>query len=182
MKRTSGRLALCAAACMLLATAIHAEETATAPAKSAVRMEARESLAQLAVALKPVTLAPDAKVDPQLEADCKFEEALGTDVGKTRAVGVAGVAPRVEQRHHRRDVRRIGEADEDPRPLLRPVDQPGVGKDPQVPRHPRLALPEDQRQLADSQLEPADERDDAQPRRVGEGAQDRQRRGHRRGI
>jgi hypothetical protein len=45
-------------------------------------LRGRQALAALAVALEPVTLAPNAKVDPALEADCKFEEIVGIDVAK----------------------------------------------------------------------------------------------------
>lgn len=64
-----------------------------APASEAVPVEASSpseapqrvkptAYGVLAVALEPVTLAPNAKLDPELEADCKFEEILGVDVSK----------------------------------------------------------------------------------------------------
>ena len=48
-------------------------------------------------------------------------------------------------------------------------------------RYPRLALAEDQRQLADRQLHDPQQRQDPYPRRIGEGLEEigeRQRRGH----
>lgn len=64
----------------------------TAPAATAVAEPApakarrgRRSLPGLAVALEPVTLAPNAKVDADLEKDCRFEDIVGTDVGKMLA-------------------------------------------------------------------------------------------------
>jgi hypothetical protein len=57
---------------------------ASAPAAPLAAQPARRRVdgPALAVALEPVTLAPDAKVDPELEADCRFEEIVGVDVGK----------------------------------------------------------------------------------------------------
>jgi hypothetical protein len=78
-----------------IAAAVHAQQAASAPAiadeaptKEAVPAPApaglhgRRGVAALAVALEPVTLAPNAKVDPELEADCKFEEIVRADVAK----------------------------------------------------------------------------------------------------
>jgi len=66
------------------------EPAASAPASSEVEsfipeppLRGREALAALAVALEPVTVAANAKVDPELEADCKFEEIVGIDVAWT---------------------------------------------------------------------------------------------------
>jgi hypothetical protein len=80
----------------LAAGTVHAQASAPAAATSAVTADvaipvappavkqkrARATLPGLAVALD-VTLAPDAKVDPELEADCRFEEIVATDVAKT---------------------------------------------------------------------------------------------------
>lgn len=72
----------------------HAQESASAPAPAnaattveppptAPSQRGRQAAStSLAVALAPVTLAANAKVDPALEADCKFEEIVGTDVGR----------------------------------------------------------------------------------------------------
>lgn len=78
-----------------IAAAVHAQEAASAPAIAGVAptkeavpapapagLDGRRGLAALAVALEPVTLAPNAKVDPELEADCKFEEIVRADVAK----------------------------------------------------------------------------------------------------
>ncbi len=83
MKSTLGGLALL---CLVAGTPVRAQDSASestdSQKPSAVRVSQRDRFAQLAVVLEPVTLAPDAKVDPDMEADCRFEEALGTDVGK----------------------------------------------------------------------------------------------------
>lgn len=86
--------------CLVVAGAAHAQapvpaasaSAATAPPDEALADEApvpvarvrgrRAAAAAMAVALEPVTLAPGAKVDPALEADCKFEDIVGTDVGR----------------------------------------------------------------------------------------------------
>lgn len=74
--------------------AVHAQDAASAPAPTddASAMEeipltpaparGRRVVPALAVALEPVTLAPNAKVDPELEADCKFEDIVAADVRK----------------------------------------------------------------------------------------------------
>ena len=56
----------------------------------------------------------------------------------------------------------------DPAAFLAAADQPRVGQDPDVARNPRLALAEQLRQLADRQLHRPQQRQDAQPRRVGQ--------------
>ncbi len=91
MKRMLRALALRAAVLITVSTLAQAQEAAPAAPESAgsqaapaVRLSSRERRAQLAVALEPVALAPNAKVDPDMEADCKFEDALGADVGKNR--------------------------------------------------------------------------------------------------
>ena len=40
-----------------------------------------------------------------------------------------------------------------------------------MPRNPRLALVEEEREFADGQLHPAQKRENPQPRRVGKGLQ-----------
>ena len=84
---------------LAVAGAAHAQDAASAPVASApaasaadepdvdapqpvVRTRGRRAAAALAVALEPVTLAPGAKVDPELAADCKFEDIIGADVRK----------------------------------------------------------------------------------------------------
>ena len=61
----------------------------------------------------------------------------------------------------------VGERQEHPAALLAPLEHAGIGEDLQVARHARLALPEHLRQLADRQLHQPQQRDDAQPGRVG---------------
>ena len=62
------------------------------------------------------------------------------------------------------------------------LDEPGIGEDPDVARHARLALPEDEGQLADRQLHDPQKRQDPHPRRVGKRLETigkREARGHR---
>ena len=95
MRHQCTRLALQVLSCLALAGSLHAEEVVAvdaspgaaaasdvvmaAPAPVSTRRGRRS--ASDAVALE-VTLAPNAKVDPELEADCKFEEIVATDVAK----------------------------------------------------------------------------------------------------
>ena len=66
------------------AAAEDVDDAATpAAAPAARKLHGRRAMAAaLAVALEPVTLASNAKVDPELEADCKFEEIVQADVAK----------------------------------------------------------------------------------------------------
>ena len=60
-----------------------------------------------------------------------------------------------------------GQSEEHPAAFLVPVDQPRIGKNFDVARDPGLALAEHLRQFADRQFHRPQERDNAQPRRVG---------------
>jgi hypothetical protein len=64
------------------AASVDADDAATPTTAPAAKLRGRRAVAALAVALDPVTLAPNAKVDPELEADCKFEEIVRADVAK----------------------------------------------------------------------------------------------------
>jgi hypothetical protein len=74
-----------AAVASALAASVPDDSVGESPEADAPRAPVRargSRVAALAVAFEPVTLAPGAKVDPELEADCKFEEIVATDVGK----------------------------------------------------------------------------------------------------
>ena len=64
---------------------------------------------------------------------------------------------------------RVGQLRNTQLPSLRRSSEAGVDQDLDVARDPRLALPEHLRELADRQLHRPEQREDAQPRRVGEG-------------
>src|SRR3546814_7671628 len=55
------------------------------------------------------------------------------------------------------------EADKGPRAFLAPVDQPHIGKDLQMPRNARLALPKHLRKLAHRQLHRTEQGEDSEP-------------------
>ena len=88
---------------------------------------------------------------------------IGGEQRSRRAIG-----PAVDQREHRLDRARLGQRQEHPAALLAPLEHAGVGEDLQMARHPRLALAQHLRQLADRQLHQPQQREDAQPRRIGE--------------
>ena len=75
--------------------------------------------------------------------------------------------PSIDQREQRLDALGVGKRQENPAAFLAALEHAGVGEDLEVARHARLALPEHLRQLADRQLHQPQQRDDAQPRRVG---------------
>lgn len=90
-----GSLTLRVVCGLVVTVAVHAQEAAPAAASAAgssatqavpvpavPAVHGRRGAAELAVALEPVTLAANAKVDPELEADCKFEEIVRADVAK----------------------------------------------------------------------------------------------------
>ena len=104
-------------------------------------------------------------------------------VGGLGAVGADGVGARGIGRRTARCVARsaqasisanigsirsgIGERQEHPAAFLAPLEHAGIGEDLEMARDSRLALPEHLRQLADRQLHQPQQREDAQPRRVG---------------
>ncbi len=88
-------------------------------------------------------------------------------LGKDCAAFVVGPGGNeVEQRLRTPDGR---EHQKNPASFLAPLDNPGIGKDPDMPRHSRLALLEQLRQLADGQLHARQQGDDPQSRRVRHG-------------
>ena len=88
-------------------------------------------------------------------------------VGREQRFG-RPVGPAIEQREHRLGARRVGERQEHPAAFLAALDHAGVGEDLEVARNARLALAEHLRELADRQLHSPQQREDAQPGRVGE--------------
>jgi hypothetical protein len=81
-------------------------------------------------------------------------------------------APGIDRIKQRLEPRAVGRRHEHPAALLAPLGQPRVGQDPHMPRHPRLALSQDMRQLPDRQLHRPQQRNDPQPGRIGESAKD----------
>ena len=79
----------------------------------------------------------------------------------------AASAQRSIKREHRLDALGVGQGQEHPAAFLAALEHAGVGEDLQVARHPRLALAEHLRQLADRQLHDPQQREDPQPRRIG---------------
>ena len=73
------------------------------------------------------------------------------------------------------DASRRAQRDEHPAAFLAALGEPGVAEDLDMARHARLALPEHLRELADRQLHRAQQREDAQPRRVGKRTEDVER-------
>jgi len=94
-------------------------------------------------------------------------DRFGTSrVGSEQCLG-RPVSPLVNQREQRVDALRFGERQEYPAALLAALQYPRIGEDLQVARDARLALPENLRQLSDRQLHQPQQRDDAQPSRIG---------------
>ena len=94
-------------------------------------------------------------------APCRLG-ALGANPVEPGAVGIelrgaVGVDPALDQREQRIRVGRGGQAEIDPAALLAPLDQARFVEHADVVRHPRLALAENQRQLADRQLHRAEQ-------------------------
>ena len=115
--------------------------------------------------------------------------------GHRRALGAnRGKPARILRDHHRLARRKgpsprssshvgtrplFGDAQEDPAPLAAALDDPGFGEDTDVARNARLALLEHRRQLADRQLHLAQQGDNAQARRVGQGPENVDQLAHR---
>src|SRR6185437_947086 len=106
-------------------------------------------------------------------------------VGRAGTLALHRVEPRLIERH-RRIVARYRGADLprqlsrpaargkpiiDPSPLAKPVEQPGVAKQLQVARNPRLALAENVRELGHGQFALGAQQQQPQPGRFGDGAQ-----------
>ena len=78
-----------------------------------------------------------------------------------------GIGPAIDQREHRLDPLRIGQRQEHPAAFLAALENSRIGENLEVARDARLALPQDLRELANRKLHQPQERDDAQPGRVG---------------
>ena len=79
----------------------------------------------------------------------------------------------------------VGQHQEHPAALLAPRDQPAVGKDADMARNTRLALPEQLRQLTDRQFHRPQQRENPQPTGIGkrlEKRRERCKRGHQSNI
>ena len=121
--------------------------------------------------MKRADLVPDAGMRAEIAG--RGLGAVGANDLQPRHVGGeqrfrAGVRPAVDQHEHRLYPVRVRERQEDPAALLAPLQDPGIGEDLQVARDARLALAKDLRQLAHRQLHLPEQREDAQPGRVGE--------------
>ena len=88
-------------------------------------------------------------------------------IGREQIDRIAG-RPAVVQFEQRSSPVRIGELEVDPASFLPPPDKPRIAQDTDMARHPGLALPQHLGQFADGQLHRAQQRQDAQPRRVGQ--------------
>jgi len=115
--------------------------------------------------------------------------------GRRRALGAHRREPARVMRDHARFARRKGpfvglpddfgdgsiarDAQEHPASLAPPFDDPCFDKDADMARDTRLALVEDDRQLADRQFHLAQQRDDSQPRRVRQGTENVDQFAHR---
>ena len=99
--------------------------------------------------------------------------AIGPDRFKPRRIGgkhLLGIGvDAAGHRSNRGSIRsRLGKLEINPAPLLAAADQPRIAKDSDMARYARLALAEQLRQFADRQLHRPQQRQDAQPRRVGQ--------------
>ena len=97
---------------------------------------------------------------------------VGADFGQPDRIGIEHraavvVEALVDEVGERIGDRSAGQREEHPAAFLVAVDQPRIGKDLDVARHARLALAEHLRELADRQFHRPQQRDDAQPRRIG---------------
>src|SRR5262249_53202997 len=116
-------------------------------------------------------------------ADAMPFRGIGAEIGIGRlgALPLHGFEPRIVE-EHRRVVSRHGianalgelgdapalrQAIEDPGALTEAVEQPGLAKELQVPRHARLALPQNIGELADGQLAARAKEQEPQSRWLG---------------
>ncbi len=85
----------------------------------------------------------------------------------------------VDQRAHQpAAAAALGQSKERPGAFAETLHEAGVAQQPQMPGYPRLALAENLGKLADRELAPGAQDQDAHPGRFGHGAQRRQRRFH----
>ena len=110
-----------------------------------------------------------------------FGDALRADLGKSLLVGGTlghGIEHVRKCDEERRRCRGLVDAQEHPCAFAVPAQQPGFGKNTNVPRHARLRLAEHLGKLADGKLHALDKRHDAEPGRVRQCAENVDRRGH----
>src|SRR5438270_6342483 len=75
------------------------------------------------------------------------------------------VCPSVDQCEQRRGALGVSESQENPAPLLAPLEHPCVPENLEMARDPWLALTEDLRELTDRELHQPQQGEDAQPGR-----------------
>ena len=88
-------------------------------------------------------------------------------IGGEPAPAVGCVRPIVDKREQGLDPIGLRERQEHPAAFLAALEHSRVGENLEVARHARLALPEHLRQFADRQLHHPQQRQDAQPGRIG---------------
>jgi len=110
-------------------------------------------------------------------ADCVKTSGILNE-GRRRAI----VRPRFDEVQKRQRALCIGERKEHPAAFLAPVDDAGIGEDPDMARDARLALVEQLGELSDRQLHSGEQRDDPQTRRVGHGLEQLGERDRRHGL
>ena len=111
----------------------------------------------------------------RLEPFVRRARPVGAHRREPRLVGhrpMVARIPLVERRHHRPHLVRPAQRDEHPAAFLAPLGEPRVAQDLDVPAHARLALAQHLRELAHAQLHRAEQREDAQPRRIRQRAED----------
>ena len=118
-----------------------------------------------------------------LEPRGRARRAIGAHRGQARGVRhrpMIGLIlrPGVDRARDRLRRRRLAQRHEHPAALLAPFGKARIAQDLHVPADPRLALPQHLRQLAHRQLHRPQQREDAQPRRVGKGTEDVECMGH----
>jgi hypothetical protein len=104
--------------------------------------------------------------------------AVGADGGEAGGVGggpgvlAVELGPAFEGGEERLDPGGLGEAQEHPAPLLSALGEAGLDQDPDVPRDPRLALPEHLGELAHRQLHRAEQGEDPEASGIAKGTED----------
>ena len=100
--------------------------------------------------------------------------ARGAHRGEPFAVArddrIVGIEPRDHGAGDIGGAAALAEPEKCPRAFAEALDQPGLGKQPQMARQPRLRLAQDLGEVGDGQLGLGDQRQDAQPRRFSPAA------------
>jgi hypothetical protein len=112
-----------------------------------------------------------------LEVELGGGSAVGPDGGEAGYVGdgpmIARFAlPGIDGGEQRVHPIAVAEAKEHPAPLLAPLGESGIGEDLHVARDAGLALAQHLREFAHRKLHRAQQREDAQPGRIGKRAED----------